>query len=45
MDVSFCAVLLREGYGLTSENRLTLAKKINGVETAWTLGAMLDLLS
>ena len=45
MDVSFCAVLLREGYGLTAANRLTLAKKINNVETAWTLGAMLDLLS
>ena len=45
VDVVFCAVLLREGYGLTSANRLTLAKKIDGVETAWTLGAMMDLLS
>ena len=30
--------------GLSGQNTLTIAKKIDGVETSWTLGAMLELL-
>ena len=32
------------GIGLSGQNTLTIAKKIDGVETSWTLGAMLELL-
>ena len=45
LGVLAAAVLAVLADGLTDSSRLTLAKKIDGVETAWTLGAMLDLLS
>lgn len=49
LDLCFIVSLLEDGFGLTAETPLFLAKKIefNGeqVETAWTLGAALEEVS
>jgi guanosine-diphosphatase len=42
MDYSFLYTLLSEGYGLNDDRELWVKKKINGIETAWPLGAALS---
>ncbi|KAJ3036194.1 Guanosine-diphosphatase [Rhizophlyctis rosea] len=43
-DLGFIYGLLSVGYELGDERKLMTAKKINGVETGWCLGAALDLV-
>ena len=43
-DLSYLYALLTTGYGLSDDQVLTVTNKINGVETAWTLGAMITML-
>jgi guanosine-diphosphatase len=45
LDMAFIRTLLLDAYGLPSTKRLSLVKKINGVETCWALGAAIDLFS
>ncbi len=45
MDFSFLYTLLSSGYGLSDERNLYIKKKINDVETAWSLGASLAAMS
>ncbi|CUF26963.1 nucleotide diphosphatase, putative, partial [Bodo saltans] len=45
MDFSFLYSLLSHGYGLGDDRKLVVAKKINGAETAWSLGASLIAMS
>mmetsp|Transcript_2213 Transcript_2213/g.2321 ORF Transcript_2213/g.2321 Transcript_2213/m.2321 type:complete len:529 (+) Transcript_2213:1-1587(+) len=40
-DFAFLYTLLHDGYGLVDETPLHVNKKINGIETAWPLGASL----
>jgi guanosine-diphosphatase len=40
MDLTYIYALLHDGYNLKDEHKLNIAKKINGIETAWALGAM-----
>jgi guanosine-diphosphatase len=42
LDMSFIYGLLSKGYELPDTTKLFLKKKINGVETAWALGAMIS---
>lgn len=44
LDLSYQYMLLHEGYHLKNDQHLKIYKKINGVETAWTLGAMVALM-
>lgn len=44
MDFAFLYTLLHHGYGLADDRTLYIKKKINGVETAWPLGAALAVL-
>lgn len=43
LDSTYIVALLMEGFGFTEERKLTLKKKIDGVEVSWALGATLDL--
>eukprot|EP00667_Euglena_gracilis_P009449 EG_transcript_9600 len=43
-DLTFMYALLTHGYSLQDDQKLMLAKKINGIETAWSLGAMVVLM-
>lgn len=43
-DLAYLYALLTSGYGLSDEQVLAVTNKINGVETAWTLGAMITML-
>jgi guanosine-diphosphatase len=45
MDFSFLYMLLSHGYGLSDDRKLFITKKINGAETAWSLGASLVAMS
>ncbi|KAI8386933.1 nucleoside phosphatase GDA1/CD39 [Blakeslea trispora] len=44
LDLSFIYRLLSFGYEIPPERELTVAKKINGVETGWCLGAAIAIL-
>lgn len=41
MDLTYLYSLLRTGYDLPESTTLYVKKKIKGIETAWTLGAMM----
>lgn len=41
MDLTYLYALLRNGYDLADESKLYVKKKIKGIETAWSLGAMM----
>lgn len=43
LDSTYIVALLKEGFGFTEDRKLTLQKKIDGVEVSWALGATLDL--
>ncbi|RNF15352.1 putative nucleoside phosphatase, putative,guanosine diphosphatase [Trypanosoma conorhini] len=43
-ELSYLFTLLHHGFGFPLEQRLHIAKKINGFETAWALGASLVTL-
>jgi len=45
LDLTYIKTLLLDAYGLQSDRQLTLAKKINGFETCWALGAAIDILA
>lgn len=40
-DATYLAVLLRHGFGISSDSTLTMGNKVNGVELVWTLGAII----
>ncbi|CAO3631371.1 unnamed protein product [Mucor fragilis] len=44
LDLSFIYRLLSFGYEIPDDRELTVAKKINGVETGWCLGAAIAIL-
>ena len=44
-EISFMASLLIDAYGFKRSAPLTIAKRIDGFETSWTLGAMISLLA
>ncbi|KAJ9075892.1 Guanosine-diphosphatase [Entomophthora muscae] len=44
LDVSYLHALLTRGFGLDAERKLLSAKKINGLETGWCLGAAIAVL-
>lgn len=44
MELVWLYTVLSHGYSLSDAAKLNIRKKINGVETAWPLGAMLELL-
>jgi guanosine-diphosphatase len=44
LDLGFIYSLLRTGYDLPNSRILKTAKKINGIETGWCLGAALAML-
>jgi guanosine-diphosphatase len=41
MDLTYLYALLRDGYDISDESKLYVKKKIKGIETAWSLGAMM----
>jgi len=41
MDLSYLYAILKSGYDMPDDTKLHIRKKINGIETAWTLGAMM----
>lgn len=43
-DFAYLYTLLTEGYGLTDDEHLHIKKKIKGIETAWALGAMIEMM-
>eukprot|EP00668_Euglena_longa_P040816 GGOE01053727.1.p1 GENE.GGOE01053727.1~~GGOE01053727.1.p1 ORF type:complete len:425 (-),score=131.18 GGOE01053727.1:407-1681(-) len=43
-DLTYMYALLTHGYDLKDDQKLQIAKKINGIETAWSLGAMVVLM-
>jgi len=43
-DLTYFMTLLNDGYKFTLQDALVFAKKIKDVETAWTLGAILDIM-
>lgn len=43
LDSTYIVALLMEGFGFTEDRKLTLQKKIDGVEVSWALGATLNL--
>ncbi|KAI8884051.1 hypothetical protein K501DRAFT_248623 [Backusella circina FSU 941] len=45
LDLSFIYRLLSYGYEIPSDRELTVAKKIDGVETGWCLGAAIAILN
>ncbi|NWU98318.1 ENTP5 diphosphohydrolase, partial [Upupa epops] len=44
MDLTYIAALLKEGFGFGDNTLLKLTKKVNNIETSWTLGATFHLL-
>ncbi|KAH6567675.1 hypothetical protein BASA50_003755 [Batrachochytrium salamandrivorans] len=44
MDLGFMHQLLATGYGLPDSRPMKTAKKINGIETGWALGAAIQIL-
>lgn len=45
MDLSIISALLGEGFKFHDETTLRLYKKINGIETQWSLGATFALFA
>jgi guanosine-diphosphatase len=45
LDLSFIYRLLSYGYEIPADRELTVAKKIDGVETGWCLGAAIAILN
>jgi guanosine-diphosphatase len=45
LDLMYIKTLLLDAYGLSPNRHITLAKKINGFETCWALGAAIHILS
>lgn len=43
-DFAYLYTLLSKGYGLSDDEHLHIKKKINGIETAWALGAMIEMM-
>ncbi|KAF4788540.1 hypothetical protein TURU_159048 [Turdus rufiventris] len=44
MDLAYITALLKEGFGFRDNTVLKLTKKVNNIETSWTLGATFYLL-
>ncbi|NXY15452.1 ENTP5 diphosphohydrolase, partial [Atrichornis clamosus] len=44
MDLTYITALLKEGFGFRDNTLLQLTKKVNNIETSWTLGATFYLL-
>ncbi|NWJ07844.1 ENTP5 diphosphohydrolase, partial [Crypturellus undulatus] len=44
MDLTYITALLKEGFGFKDGTLLQLTKKVNNIETSWTLGATFHLL-
>ncbi|NXL65241.1 ENTP5 diphosphohydrolase, partial [Chordeiles acutipennis] len=44
MDLTYITALLKEGFGFKDNTLLQLTKKVNNIETSWTLGATFHLL-
>ncbi|XP_062434097.1 nucleoside diphosphate phosphatase ENTPD5 isoform X2 [Rhea pennata] len=44
MDLTYITALLKEGFGFRDSTLLQLTKKVNNIETSWTLGATFHLL-
>ncbi|XP_078515994.1 nucleoside diphosphate phosphatase ENTPD5 [Lissotriton helveticus] len=44
MDLCYITALLKEGFGFKDSTVLQLTKKVNNVETSWTLGATFHLM-
>lgn len=44
LDLTFISVLLKDGFGLGSEKKLNLFKKIDNHEISWALGAAFHIL-
>ncbi|NWY43058.1 ENTP5 diphosphohydrolase, partial [Sylvia atricapilla] len=44
MDLTYITALLKEGFGFRDNTVLQLTKKVNDIETSWTLGATFYLL-
>ncbi|NXN13655.1 ENTP5 diphosphohydrolase, partial [Indicator maculatus] len=44
MDLTYITLLLKEGFGFSDHTVLQLTKKVNNIETSWTLGATFHLL-
>ncbi|NXP73360.1 ENTP5 diphosphohydrolase, partial [Ramphastos sulfuratus] len=44
MDLTYITALLKEGFGFRDNTVLQLTKKVNNIETSWTLGATFHLL-
>ncbi|NXR99466.1 ENTP5 diphosphohydrolase, partial [Oxylabes madagascariensis] len=44
MDLTYITALLKEGFGFRDNTVLQLTKKVNNIETSWTLGATFYLL-
>ncbi|NXX78654.1 ENTP5 diphosphohydrolase, partial [Urocolius indicus] len=44
MDLAYITALLKEGFGFRDNTLLQLTKKVNNIETSWTLGATFHLL-
>ncbi|NWR49540.1 ENTP5 diphosphohydrolase, partial [Regulus satrapa] len=44
MDLTYITALLKEGFGFRDNTVLKLTKKVNDIETSWTLGATFYLL-
>ncbi|NWT65198.1 ENTP5 diphosphohydrolase, partial [Prunella himalayana] len=44
MDLTYITALLKEGFGFRDNTILKLTKKVNNIETSWTLGATFYLL-
>ncbi|XP_041950712.1 ectonucleoside triphosphate diphosphohydrolase 5-like [Alosa sapidissima] len=42
MDITYITCLLKDGFGFRDNTALQLTKKVNGVETSWALGAILE---
>uniref|UniRef100_V9KRQ8 nucleoside diphosphate phosphatase n=1 Tax=Callorhinchus milii TaxID=7868 RepID=V9KRQ8_CALMI len=44
MDLTYITALLKEGFGFYDHTELQLKKKVNNIETSWTLGAAFHLI-
>lgn len=45
MDLVYIHTLLTTAYGIQPTRKVNIVKKINGFETAWTIGAAIDILN
>eukprot|EP01101_Sappina_pedata_P004197 TRINITY_DN1740_c0_g1_i1.p1 TRINITY_DN1740_c0_g1~~TRINITY_DN1740_c0_g1_i1.p1 ORF type:complete len:450 (-),score=149.39 TRINITY_DN1740_c0_g1_i1:83-1384(-) len=44
LDAVYIYILLKDGYRISPDRIINTAKKIDGYETSWTLGAAIDML-